>query len=123
MKIVFLCDYFKDYRENRASFRIRYLTAQGICQKGHDVVFIYPEGKLNFVMDNVVVEDHNCMMKVISTPGILPMRFRTGGFAFLDCLFKTMYVLTHRVDVIHVVSGHRPSNFIPCIFRKAPFFC
>jgi len=94
------------------------LTAQQMCQKGHDVVFIYPESKLNFVMENVGVEDQNCTMKVIGTLGILPMRFRTGGFAFLDCLFKTMYVLTHRVDVIQVTNGHRPAQLIPCLIGK-----
>lgn len=118
MNILLLCDYFKNYRENRASFRIRYLTAQQMCQKGHDVVFIYPESKFKMLWDNVVVQDSDRSMEVIGTPGILPMSMRTGGFALLDCLIKTIFVMTCRADVIHVVNGHRPSNFIPCILGK-----
>jgi len=117
MKILILCGHFKDYENNPASFRIRYLTALTMAEKGHEVFFIYPGCGLKFdrKIKNNTVDNR---LRIFKTPGILPIDFRTGGFGFLDGLFKSFCVLIFDVDVIQVVSGHRPSNFIPSIIGK-----
>ena len=118
MKIVILCDYFDEHEINRASFRIRYLTALHIAKKGHDVAFIYPSKSFNLINKSYENPKEKTRMKIIGTPGLFPMKFRTGGFGFIDGLFKTLFVLTHSVDVIQVGSGHRPSNFLPSMVCK-----
>ena len=117
MKILILCHHFEDYENNPASFRIRYLTALTMAKKGHEVFFIYPGCNFKFAskIKNNTVDNR---LRIFETPGILPINFRTGGFGFLDCLFKLFCVLIFDVDVIQVVSGHRPSNFFPSIVGK-----
>ena len=41
MKILVLSDYIENYAEPN-SFRIRYLSALSMAEKGHDVVFVSP---------------------------------------------------------------------------------
>ncbi len=118
MKILILCDYFKDYRENRASYRIRYLTAFTLAQSGNEVVFIYPESGFSYTRNEIEIMAIDGSLKIYGTPGILPMGFRTGGFGIIDCIFKMLYILWHSFDVIQVGSGHRPSNFLPSILGK-----
>jgi glycosyltransferase involved in cell wall biosynthesis len=117
--IVILCDYFKEYKENRASFRIRKNTAAQIAEYGHSVVFIYPSLTPSF---RVTVQKKSVnrggTMTMIETPGFLPIRFRTGGFALLDLVVKAIYVIFYRPDIIQAVTGHRPSNFFPCLISK-----
>ena len=118
MKIIILSDYFIENEINRASFRIRYLTALKMFEKGHNVSFIYPSGSCKLVNNSNKNHGKENSIRIIGTPGILPMKFRTGGFGFIDCIFKILFVLTHPVDVIQVGSGHRPSNFVPSMVCK-----
>jgi glycosyltransferase involved in cell wall biosynthesis len=57
-------------------------------------------------------------LKIITTPGIFPKSFRSGGFSFLDTLFKLKTVLYSNFDVIQVTNGHRPSQFIASFLGK-----
>lgn len=118
LKIVILCDYFEDYHENRASYRIRRLTAESLAKRGQKVVFIYPCRKsLKLKIEKRIMPNQG-FLTLIGTPGIFPMRFRTGGFAILDGIVKVIYCLATDQNVIQVVSGHRPSNLLPCIMAK-----
>jgi glycosyltransferase involved in cell wall biosynthesis len=112
-RIVIICDYFKDYKENRASYRIRYASAKAFAKRGHDVLFLYPES--NSLCSVRSQQDH---LQVIGTPGLFPQRFRTGGFGFLDCIFKIYWIIKFRPDVVQVVSGHRPSNLLPSLVAR-----
>lgn len=113
MRILVLSDYFQDYYENKASFRIRYLTALRMSEKGHNVVFMFPSQGLK--CQKLFINNH--LLK-IGTPGLLPKRLRSGGFGLLDILCKSIGVLNGKYDVIHVTNGHRPSQFIPCLLGK-----
>jgi glycosyltransferase involved in cell wall biosynthesis len=117
MRILLLCHHFKDFGNNPASFRIRYLTALTMAEKGHELYFIYPGCSLKFVT-NKKDSTANYRLRILETPGILPINFRTGGFGFLDCLIKLFCAIIFDVDIIQVVSGHRPSNFIPSVIGK-----
>lgn len=118
VRISVLCDYLENYWENRASFRIRYQTALAMAQRGHNVIFIFPRSDYKYTRADVNAGSMGGSLTVIGTPGILPPRLRTGGFNVVDTCFKLLYVMTHSIDIIHVVSGHRPSNFLPSIFAK-----
>ncbi len=118
MKILILCGLLKNFKKDRASFRIRYLTALEMAKKGHDVTFIYTETGFRYTTKFVPIPDTDRALRVIGTPGILPEKFRVGGFAIIDCMSKILFVLTHSVDFIHVNSGHRPSSFMTCLIAK-----
>ena len=51
-------------------------------------------------------------MEFIETPGLAPMSLRSGGFGFLDGLWKTWIALRSKYDVVHVTNGHRPANIL-----------
>lgn len=118
LNILIPCGFFKDDEDNPASFRVRYLTALAMSVKGHDVVFMYPESRFKYLKSSVQDGNKYKAMMVIGIPGILPKRFRRTGYDFIECLFKTIYVMTHQVDIIQVTGGHRPINFVPCLFGK-----
>lgn len=113
MKILSLSDYFENYRENRASFRVRFQTAFEMSKLGHQVKFVYPDFGLiprkKLITDGFTVQ---------ITPGLFPMRLRVGGFGLIDMITKSLIVLFGDYDVIHVTNGHRPSHFVPCLLGK-----
>jgi len=94
--------------------RIRYNTADRMAEKGHDVTFMVP-GKPSLRAKHAIV---NTRFTRIYTPGILSAHMRRGGFSFLDMLYKSYFVLRNKFDVIQVVGGHRPANFLPCLLAK-----
>lgn len=107
-----LSDYFEDYY-GYSSSRVRYLTALKMSKRGHHVTFMFPSRGLRCQKLPI----NSCLLK-IGTPGLLPKRFRRGGFGLFDGLFKSIEVWKGRYDVIHVTNGHRPSQFIPCLLGK-----
>lgn len=113
MKILILSDYIENYREI-ASFKIRYLTAFKIAERGHDVVFMSPSNRLLNTMKRTV----NKNFKTMTSPGLFPNRLRTGGFSIIDALWKTRTALKHDFDIIQVTNGHRPAQLIPCLAGK-----
>jgi len=113
MKILMLGEYIENYNCS-ASFKIKYLTSKKISKKGHEVTFAYPS---NSSLTKIEVNETN-RFKRISTPGLFPKKYRTGGFSFLDILFKVKVVLSQTYDIIHVTSGHRPAQIIPALIGK-----
>jgi glycosyltransferase involved in cell wall biosynthesis len=113
MKIIILSDYIENYKEI-ASFKIRYLTALKMSQKGHEVILISP----SFKSLNIIEEIINKNFRTITTPGFFPKQFRVGGFSFLDMFVKAKFILTSDFDVIQATNGHRPAQLIPCLLGK-----
>ncbi len=116
--VVMLCDFFQNHSDNMASFQIRKLTAIGLSKKGFHVIFMYPREKGLWLEINRIETDQEGSVTTIGTPGFLPVRLRTGGFGFLDCVFKSYFVLTYHPDIVQVVTGHRPSNLLPSLLGK-----
>ena len=55
---------------------------------------------------------------IISFPDIVPDFFRRTGFGLLATLFKTIYAIFHKYDIVHSDNGHRPSAGLPCLFNR-----
>ena len=113
MKILVLSDYIENYAEPN-SFRIRYLTALRMAEKGHDVVFVSPSND----SVNSISKSFKNRFKIMTTSGFFSNRLRTGGFGILDALCKTRIALQHDFDIIQATNGHRPAQFIPCLIGK-----
>lgn len=113
MKVLILVDYIEGYKCESA-FTVRYKTAKQISQNGHDVTLIAP----SLSSKRIIERKDSEALRVVYTPGLFPARFRKGGFSLIDIVFKIKYILTHRYDVIHVTSGHRPAQLIPCLIGK-----
>ena len=70
---------FSEFIENGNDpncYRIRYLTAKKMAEKGHHVVFVAPSHLKNRNSRKKTVN----RLCVIHSQGLLPNRFRTGGF-------------------------------------------
>lgn len=103
-----------DYEE-KASFKIRHLTALKMARNGNDVTFVYPRNRSGTDRPLIGVHDR---FREVPTPGIAPNRMRVGGFGVIDTIHKCLIVLRGKYDVIYVTSGHRPSQFLPSMLGK-----
>ena len=118
MNIVISCGSFKDSNISPASFRVRYLTALTMSQKGHNVLFLYSQSFLDYLRlkksSNRQAPIGN--LKMFGIPGVLPRALR--GYDFFDCFFRLIYIMIYPVEVIHVTAGHRPISLIPSLLGK-----
>jgi len=113
MKILVLCEYIKNFRELN-SYRVRWLSAVAMAEKGHEIVFASPSP-----ISNGLSRTHKMVnLTEAISPGLFPKRLRVGGFSLLDAFFKTKIVIEHDFDVIYATNGHRIAQFIPCLIGK-----
>lgn len=87
--------------------------AEGLVKLGHKVtlwtsaknISLWP----NFSLENGVV--------VVESIGVLPYRFRKGGYDPFDIFFRCLMILFTKCQVIHSFN-HRPAATIPAYFKK-----
>ncbi len=117
MKILILSEFIENDTDSNC-YRIRYLCAQKMAEHGHDVCFMSPRGGRGIYNQETIKN-----LLTIKTPGILPDRWRSGGFGLLDLLKKQFIAIRHDFDIIYATNAHRPAHFFPCIsgklFRKS----
>lgn len=87
--------------------------AEGLVKLGHEVVLWTSAKKISlwprFSLENGVV--------VIESIGVLPHRFRKGGYDPFDVFFRCMVILFSKCQIIHSFN-HRPASTIPALVRK-----
>jgi glycosyltransferase involved in cell wall biosynthesis len=113
MKIIILCDFFKESKENTASYRVKWLTAREMARKGHVVTFVYPVRGIH-----IEHESPESNLRLIGVPGILPVIMRRSGFSISDIFCRSLLTIMNLPDVIYVTNGHRPANLIPCLISR-----
>ena len=113
MRILLLSETIEGADAEPAS-RVRYVTAKALSGRGHDVTFIHPSN----CSARRSVRAERDGLQIISTPGVLPERWRRGGFSIIDAISKSFYTLFGKYDVIHVTGGHRPAQLVPCLVGK-----
>lgn len=57
-------------------------------------------------------------VEIFAFPDIIPDSFRRIGFGILALILKSIFVLTHRFDIVHGDNGHRPSSGFPCKLNR-----
>jgi glycosyltransferase involved in cell wall biosynthesis len=57
-------------------------------------------------------------VRIVYSQALLPLKFRRNGFGICDTLYGVAFVLRQRFDVIHTITGHRPSRFITMLIGK-----
>ena len=112
MKILMLSEFSED--GTSASFSLKRLTAKKIAEKGHQVTLVHPSCSFQTTLETKT-DKH---FTEISTPGLFSKRLRSGGFGVLDALFKSIFALKTRYDVILTTSGHRPGALFPALLGK-----
>lgn len=113
MKIIFST---YEAKEIGGSYLRSLSLAEGLVKLGHRVtlwtsaknISIWPR----FSCENGVV--------VAESIGILPYRFRKGGYDPFDVLFRCLVIIFSRCQVIHSFN-HRPASTIPALARKIIF--
>ena len=111
MKILFLNEMMNS---GSVSYYIREQTAIELGKRGNKVTMISPSHSSPSIGKSFTKNG----IKYIFTPGLLPAKYRRGGFGILDLITKLIYVLFQNYSVIHSTAGHRPSQFIPSIISK-----
>jgi hypothetical protein len=96
------------------SFYIREQTAIELVRRGHEVTMISPSLK----SPSLVKINYGNGVKYIFSAGILPVKYRRGGFGIIDLFTKIFYILFNNIDVVYTTAGHRPSQFIPALIAK-----
>lgn len=113
MKIIFTT---YEAKEIGGSYLRSLSLAQGLVKLGHSVtlwtsaknISVWP----HFTSENGVV--------VAESVGILPYRFRKGGYDPFDIFFRCLIILFSKCQVIHSFN-HRPASTIPALIRKIIF--
>lgn len=105
MRILVFSDFIEGHKK-ACGYSVRLKAAKEYAANGHEVTFVAPTPKRGFGK-TVMVDGVRC----VETPGLAPMSLRSGGFGFLDLLWKIYVVLITKCDAIHVTNGHRPANY------------
>ena len=111
MNILFLNEMMNS---GSVSYYIREQTAIELAKKGNKVTMISP----SLSSPSIGKSYSKNGIKYVFTPGLLPAKFRRGGFGILDLITKLIYVLFQNYNIIHATAGHRPSQFIPAVISK-----
>jgi glycosyltransferase involved in cell wall biosynthesis len=88
--------------------------AVGLAKYGNKVTIITTNPQLSLFVKRLIIND----VKIIIFPEIIPTRISRMGFGFLSIIYKIIYVLFNKFDVVHSDNGHRPLSGIPCRFSK-----
>lgn len=87
--------------------------AQGLTELDHQVV-LWTSAKNFSLKPKISFEEK---VKVIESIGILPYRFRKGGYDPFDIIFRTIMIIFTKCDVIHSFN-HRPASTIPALIKS-----
>lgn len=87
--------------------------AQGLTELDHQVV-LWTSAK-NFTLRPKV--SYEGKVQVIESIGVLPYRFRKGGYDPFDVFFRTIMIIFAKCDVIHSFN-HRPASTIPALVKS-----
>ena len=103
-------------RHNLDGYNRTYNLAIGLSKLGNDVVVLTTAHKGYSLRIRTIKVSES--LKVLVVPDFLPAKLRKGGFGLINCLYRIYYVLTHKFDIVHSDSGHRPVSGIPCYLSK-----
>jgi len=112
MNILVLSEFIEGNIDSNC-FRIRYLTAEKMAEKGHNVILVSPSDSFHYKKARI-----NANFIHFKSFGIAPPRFRKGGFSFCDLITKLIISIYYNFDVIYATNAHRPAQFLPCIMSK-----
>lgn len=90
--------------------------AQGLVKLGHQVTLWTSAKNLSFIPK---FSKENGVL-VIESIGLLPARFRKGGYDPFDVLFRSFVILFSKCDVTHSFN-HRPAATFPALIKKIVF--
>ena len=113
MKIIFST---YETKEIGGSYLRSLSLAQGLTELGHEVT-LWTSSKNISLIPKVSLEKK---VEVIESIGILPYRFRRGGYDPLDVVFRTLIILFSRCEIIHSFN-HRPAASIPGLIKSILF--
>lgn len=113
MKIIFST---YEAKEIGGSYIRSLSIAQGLAKLGHDLT-LWTSAK-NFSLIPKFSHEKNVL--VIESIGLLPYRFRKGGYDPFDLIFRSLFILFSKCDIIQSFN-HRPASTFPALIKT--FFC
>ena len=109
MKIFFLT---YESKEIGGSYLRSLSLAEGLVKLGNDVT-LWTSAKNRSFVPKISYENG---VKVIESIGVLPYRFRKGGYDPFDIIFRTLVILFSDCSIIHSFN-HRPAATFPAFFK------
>lgn len=110
MKIIFST---YEAKEIGGSYLRSLSLAEGLVKLGHEVTLWTSAKKISlwpkFSLENGV--------RVIESIGIFPYRFRKGGYDPFDILFRCVFIVLTKCNIVHSFN-HRPAATIPALVKK-----
>ncbi|MBU0578653.1 hypothetical protein KJ628_01585, partial [Patescibacteria group bacterium] len=110
MKIIFST---YEAKEIGGSYLRSLSLAQGLTELGHQVT-LWTSAKKISLLPKVSFEDS---VKIIESIGLLPDRFRKGGYDPFDVAFRTIAILFSKCEIVHGFN-HRPTASIPGLIKS-----
>lgn len=99
------------------SYNVRFDTAKYLSYK-YKVLMISPTDNRKFLYHT---NSHKSNFNEVISAGILPNKFRRGGFSFIDMITKIFFILLFKPHIILTTTGHRPSQLVPALIGKLLF--
>jgi glycosyltransferase involved in cell wall biosynthesis len=113
MKIIFST---YETKEIGGSFLRSLSLAQALNKLDHKVC-LWTSSKTISLLPKI---SNNGGVKIIESIGLLPYRFRRGGYDPFDIIFRTLVIIFSKCDIIHSFN-HRPAATIPAMIKN--IFC
>lgn len=94
-----------------------FYLAAGLAELNHEVFLITTSNKKGFFPRKIKLLKG---VKILSFPDILPNKLVSTGFGFVSLLYKILFSLCNKFDLVVSDCGHRPSSIPGFIsgFRK-----
>ncbi|MBT3249549.1 MAG: glycosyltransferase family 4 protein [Candidatus Pacebacteria bacterium] len=110
MKIIFST---YEAKEIGGSYLRSLSLADGLTKLGHEVT-LWTSAKEASLIPKISFEKK---VRIIESIGLLPYRFRKGGYDPFDIVFRSLAILVHNCDVIHTFN-HRPAASVPGLIKS-----
>lgn len=91
-----------------------FMMAKSLVEIGHQVVFLTNRKDFScFRIEKEILKG----VHVLAFPDILPLRLKSTGFGLISLIYKIIFSLSGKFDLVISDSGHRPSG-LPCIINR-----
>lgn len=110
MKVIFST---YEAKEIGGSYLRSLSLAEGLVKLGHEVT-LWTSAKEPSLLPKFSSENG---VHIIESIGVLPYRFRKGGYDPLDILFRCLIIALSKCQIIHSFN-HRPAATIPALIKK-----
>ncbi len=103
---------------NGPGYQRTFKIAQELAQIGHHVTFLTSQNEIGKFPYKVSMRGG---VKEVAVFDFAPKKIKKLGLSAIAAVFKIIYIIRNKYDILHSDTGHRLSSGIPCWFHKLFF--